>query len=94
MVEKFIPRSHRLERGPESGPNIGLEEGRSTLPPDFNDELDNLKLMRDKGFDSYYGVIDQIRQMAKGKDPDGWKTHYYKGWTNENFVELLRQLDE
>lgn len=36
-----------------------------------------------------YSVIEEIKEMYDGGDPDGIRTQYYQGWDRTHFKKLL-----
>ena len=63
------------------------------LPPDFNEKLSNFEFQRDSGITSYQGNLGEIRQMARGKNPEGLRK-FYPGWEDGDFKSLLHDLGE
>lgn len=69
---------------------------KKAQPEGFADQVENLKFMKVRrgGMDSYLQTIDQIREMAKGGDPEDLREQYYKGWVDTDFADLLREVGE
>ena len=73
-------------------PSEGLEE--KDKPDNFDQRLEELRALRDGMPQSYNMAANAIRAVLKGKDLNGTRENYYKGWEDIDLQNLLSLLGE
>ena len=72
-----------------------MQLSESTQRPEgFEDKVENLLFMKKKVQHRYAETINEIRNLAKGSDPDGLRDQYYVGWTDQDLADLLKEIGE
>ncbi len=85
-----------IENGGPSPVDMGTEVGTGRpTESDFAKKLEGLLFPLQHGIRMQHeGTKNQFRNMANGDDESGVREQYYPGWTNEDFAEMLKRLEE
>jgi hypothetical protein len=61
----------------------------------FEEKLENLQFLKEKMPRKFHEVVGQIKDIAKGYDPDGIHEQFYPGWEKyPDFEDLLKEVGE
>lgn len=64
------------------------------LPEGFETKVKNLQFMKEQVPDSFQSAVNDIKNIAKGNDPEGLADQFYPGWEKADFEELLLEVGE
>ena len=57
-------------------------------------KVSNMLKEKNKDFSFYNGAVNDLRNLAQGRDDQGIGEEFYPGWAKEDFSKLLKELGE
>ena len=61
---------------------------------DFEERVGGFMKTQEAAPHRYQEVVDELQDFSEGEGDQTVRDQYYKGWTNEDFKEVLKKLGE
>jgi hypothetical protein len=75
-------------------PDGGQEAPQRPTEEDLKEKLDMLEQQKKMSSGMYLSVKNELQYFLEGEGEQDVREQYYKGWTNEDFKELLNRMEQ